>query len=89
MYKRQALDYNVFVTFLQAFLIVSVTAIANWAVCTLMQGKGRLIDIFCTLAYGLLPYIFSQLLYVILSRACLLYTSTFGCPFQDMFITAC
>lgn len=66
---NRALDYNVFVTFLQAFLIVSVTAIANWAVCTLMQGKGRLIDIFCTLAYGLLPYVFSQILYVILSRA--------------------
>ncbi len=66
---NRALDYNVFVTFLQAFLIVSVTTIANWAVCTLMQGKGRLIDIFCTLSYGLLPYVFSQILYVILSQA--------------------
>ena len=65
---NRALDYNVFVTFLQAFLIVSVTAIANWAVCTLMQGKGRLIDIFCTLAYGLMPYVLSQILYVLLSR---------------------
>ena len=56
---NRALDYNVFITLLQAFLIVSVTAIANWAVCTLVEGKGRLIDIFCMLSYSLVPFIIS------------------------------
>lgn len=65
---NRALDYNVFITLLQAFLIVGVTVIANWAVCTLIEGKGRLIDILGMLCYSLLPYIFSVLVYVVLSN---------------------
>ena len=65
---NRALDYNVFITLLQAFLILGVTAVANWAVCTLIEGKGRLIDIFCMLTYSLLPYIFSLMIYVLLSN---------------------
>ena len=60
-------DYNVFITLLQSFLIVGVTVVANWAVCTLIEGKGKFIDIFCMIVYSLLPLIFSKILYVILS----------------------
>ena len=56
---NRPLDYNVFITLLQSFLIVGVTAIANWAVCTLIEGKGKLIDIVCMLVYSLVPYIIS------------------------------
>lgn len=66
---NRPIDYNVFITFLQAFLIVGVTAIANWAVCTLIEGKGKLIDIFCMMVYSLLPFIIGEILYIILSRA--------------------
>ncbi|MBO4432344.1 MAG: YIP1 family protein [Clostridia bacterium] len=66
--ENRAIDYNLFVTFLQAFLIVFVTAIANWAVCTLIEGKGKLIDIFCMLVYSLLPYVVSIFLYVVFSN---------------------
>ena len=65
---NRAIDYNLFVTLLQAFLIVGVSAIANWAVCTLIEGKGRLIDIFCMIAYSLLPYVVSIYLYVVFSN---------------------
>lgn len=65
---NRALDYNVFITLLQAFLIVGVAAIANWAVCTLIEGKGRLTDIFCMLSYSLLPFIFSILASIALSN---------------------
>ena len=65
---NRAVDYNLFVTLLQAVLIVSTAAIANWAVCTLIDGKGKLVDIFGTMIYSLLPLILSILLYVLLSR---------------------
>lgn len=65
---ERAIDYNVFITLLQAFGIICVCAIANWAVCTLIEGKGRLIDIFCMMCYAMLPYVISQFVYVILSN---------------------
>lgn len=66
---NRPIDYNVFITLLQAFLIVGVTAIANWAVCTLIEGKGRLKDIFCMMVYALLPLVFCEIIGVVLSRA--------------------
>lgn len=65
---NRAIDYNIFVTLLKAVLIVSTAAVANWAVCTLIDGKGKLVDIFGMLIYSLLPLILSILLYVLLSR---------------------
>ena len=65
---NRAVDYNLFVTLLKAVLIVSTAAVANWAVCTLIDGKGKLVDIFGVLIYSLLPLIFSILVYVLLSR---------------------
>lgn len=65
---NRALDYNVFITLLQAFLIVGAVTVANWAVCTLIEGKGRLIDIFCMLVYSLVPLIISILLRTVISN---------------------
>ena len=65
---NRALDYNVFITLLQAFAVVGVCAIANWAVCTLIDGKGRLIDIVGMLIYSLVPYIISLIISILLSR---------------------
>lgn len=66
---NRASDYNLFITLLQAFGIITVCTIANWAVCTLIEGKGRLVDIFCMIAYSLVPYILAELLCVLLSNA--------------------
>lgn len=66
--QNRASDYNVFITLLQAFGVAAVCSVANWAVCTLIEGKGRLIDIFCMIAYSLLPYILSVFVCVILSN---------------------
>ena len=66
--ENRAIDYNLFVTLLRAFLILGVTAVANWAVCTLIEGKGKLIDIVCMLSYSLLPYVVSIFVYVLFSN---------------------
>lgn len=65
---NRASDYNVFITLLQAFGIVLVCAIANWAVCTLIEGKGRFTDIICMIIYSLVPYIISILLSTVFSN---------------------
>ena len=65
---NRAIDYNLFITLAKAFLIIGVTTIANWAVCTLIEGKGKLIDIFCMLSYSLVPYVISIFFYVLFSN---------------------
>lgn len=64
---NRAVDYNVFITLLQSFLIVGVTAVANWAVCTLIEGKGKFIDIISMMVYSLLPFILFEIVYIIAS----------------------
>lgn len=78
--QNRASDYNLFITLLQAFGVIAVCTIANWAVCTLIEGKGRLVDIFCMIAYSLVPYILAELLCVVLSN-----TMTLE---EDAFLTA-
>ncbi len=79
---NRPIDYNVFITFLQAFLIVSVSAIANWAVCTLIEGKGKLIDIFCMMVYSLLPLIFCEIIGIVLSNTFTLEEQAFLVAFE-------
>ena len=79
---NRPIDYNVFITFLQAFLIVSVSAIANWAVCTLIEGKGKLIDIFCMMVYSLLPLVFCEFIGIIISNAFTLEEQAFLIAFE-------
>ena len=70
-------DFNVLITLMQAFGVVVVWIIANWAVCTLIEGKGRLKDIFCTTVYALLPFILSLLVAVLLSNVLTLEEAAF------------
>lgn len=65
---NRASDYSFFITLLKAFAIVGVCAVANWAVCTLIEGKGRLSDILGMLIYSLVPYIIAQLLVILFSN---------------------
>lgn len=74
---NRPIDYNVFITLLQAFLIVLVAAFANWGACTLIEGKGKLVDIISTIIYSLVPMIFAELLFVVLSSVFTLEESAF------------
>lgn len=61
-------DFNVLITITQAFLILLVWTLSNWAVCTLIEGKGRLREIFCMSAYALVPFVIGTLLVLLLSN---------------------
>ena len=42
--------------------------VANWAVCTLLDGKGTFKDIISTAAYSLIPYLVTQIIKIPLTN---------------------
>ena len=65
---NRAIDFNLPVTLAKSFGFIVLFAVANWSVCTLMNGKGTFKEIFTSVAYSMLPYVFSVYLRVILSN---------------------
>lgn len=52
---------------LTTVLIFALVVVANWCFCTLMEGKGRLPEIWVCCAYALLPYVVCGYIRLILS----------------------
>lgn len=48
-------------------LMFVMACVSNWCFCSLLDGKGRMKDIFVVGAYGLLPYVIVRFLCVLLS----------------------
>lgn len=61
-------DVNSWYALAQTFGLVILFSVANWAVCTLMEGKGKLKDIYTVTAYSLMPMIIQSIGYDILSN---------------------
>lgn len=61
-------DANAWYALAQTFGLVILFTVANWAVCTLMEGKGKLKDIYVVVCYSLVPMIIQSALYDILSN---------------------
>lgn len=61
-------EANAWYALAQTFGLVILFTLANWAVCTLMEGKGKLKDIYVVVCYSLVPMIIQSVLYDILSN---------------------
>lgn len=61
-------DYNIFVTFLSTIGLFVLFVIANWAICTLIEGKGSLKEITTVSAYSLFPMIVCSIIRIIVSN---------------------
>ena len=61
-------DFNMPVTMLLTVGLYVMFCIANWAICTLFEGKGTIKDIFATTAYSLIPYIVCLAIRVVLTN---------------------
>ena len=59
---------NVFEEMGSLLLPFLILCLANWAMTTLFEGKGRLKDIYIAMCYALVPYVLLQLPMVILSN---------------------
>lgn len=65
---NRATDYEFFMTLFLTVGIFVLFVVANWSVCTIMNGKGTLKDITATCAYALIPYLISILINTLLSN---------------------
>ena len=61
-------QFNLPFAFLSTVGVFAAFAVCNWAVTTVMDGKGRLREIFNYCAYALLPYILGTAVMVLLSN---------------------
>lgn len=59
---------NIFIIFLNTVVLFAICIISNWCFCTLMDGEGRLRDIWVTCAYALVPYILFTLPVTLISN---------------------
>ena len=62
------LKINVLLIFASTVLLLVLWSIGNWAVSTLLDGKGRMREIFYVTAVSLIPYLLSVVLTVIMSN---------------------
>lgn len=61
-------DYTILSTFIGSVALVILFSVGNWAVCSLMDGNGKMIEIFSVTSYAMIPYLLSQLVNVGLSN---------------------
>ena len=69
--------FNSVLTLLKTVGAVLLFSVSNWAVATLMHGRGTLKEIYIVTCYSLSPLILSNFLYVILSNSLSLSESAF------------
>jgi hypothetical protein len=61
-------EFNSLYIIIRTFGLVILWAVSNWAVCALRGGIGRLKEIFIVTCYSLIPIIFGNIIYVILTN---------------------
>ena len=62
------LKYNALYTLLGTVGILVLWSIVNWAVCTLLEGKGRFKEILTATSYAVLPIVLYNLLFILMSH---------------------
>jgi len=68
---------NVALLFLSTIPVFVVAVVSNWGVCTLMDGKGKMKEIWIGASYCLIPYVVSTFAYVAASHVITLEESVF------------
>ena len=61
-------SFNAILTLVGTVGIVLIWTVSNWLVCILFEGKGKIKDIYCGSCYALIPMIFYNVCFVVLSN---------------------
>lgn len=61
-------SFNSLLLLLGSAGIVLLWTVANWLICTLFSGKGRINEIYCATCYSLTPMLVYNILYIIMSN---------------------
>lgn len=59
---NRAADFNVIIQLAKTVGLIAFFLIANWAICTIMEGKGSIKEILYTVIYAIIPYVISQII---------------------------
>lgn len=65
--KNNISNFNSILFLIGSVGTVLLWTVANWLVCILFEGKGKLKDIFCTSCYSLIPLIIYNFVFIVLS----------------------
>jgi len=60
--------FNSVIVALRILLPVGLWTVANWSLTTLMDGKGRMFEIYMSICYALTPYVIINVIMIILSQ---------------------
>jgi len=69
--KYDPTSFNSIIVLVRSVGLVVLWIVANWLVCTLLGGKGKLKEIMIVTCYSLLPLILEGIIYIILSNVLL------------------
>lgn len=61
-------DFNIIMVLARSLFMVLLAVVANWALCTLLDGEGRVIDIYISICYCLIPVVIARFLEAIASN---------------------
>jgi hypothetical protein len=60
--------FNAIIVVMRVVLPIFLWTVANWGLTTLMDGKGKMFEIYMTLAYALTPYVIINAVLILLSQ---------------------
>ncbi|MCL2442053.1 MAG: YIP1 family protein [Treponema sp.] len=60
--------FNSIIVAMRILLPVGLWALANWSLTTLMDGKGRMYEIYMSVCYALTPFVIINIILIILSQ---------------------
>ncbi len=61
-------DFNVVMVLARSLFMILLFVLANWALCTLLDGEGRLIDIYISTCYCLIPLVAIRFIEIVCSN---------------------
>jgi len=61
-------NFNALIVFARILLPVFLWTLANWSLTTLMDGKGKMADIYMAIAYALVPSVLINVIMIVLSQ---------------------
>lgn len=61
-------DFNIFIELVKTVCVLAVFTIANWTICTLMDGKGKPKEIVYTVCYSMIPYVLALIVSILMTR---------------------
>jgi len=60
--------FNAIIVFMRILMPIFLWTVANWSLTTLMDGKGRMGDIYMAISYALMPSVIINVIMIILSQ---------------------